>query len=672
MKRVMEFKENTEERLILAADRIREIKASNEVEGKFRFYFEREAEILLKRVEILEKMLNYEYDELSYTELYKYNREMYKYETPKEYETSFVNPRFALKELGEEVYREFCHAAYLMERSHKYLFSGDIENFVKILELYLELYSIVREKEGEAAIKSAIYSFKTDHCHAFLYEIVKSQFTPAESNAFRVIMEDDLSKPDYLYKFGLFVGEEDEKVAKYLASLSDEKIKAMAFTHVNGFIEGYKTMGMDISKKSGVKFFTHLGFERLVKEEILQFRERGLKAFSILTNEGVNRQVDYDHKNDEALYLDEAYMEHFLLTYEAVLQDFAEELAAFAGPAAIETFGEEDFDPEVKEEAIRFDAEKRKLSTAFAGKKYQIFNRFCPAEKRSFSIIAYPLPTISKDRYEEIFDDIIRINNMDNEAYRRIQQVIIDALDKGDFVHVKGRGENRTDIKVKLHELKNPEKETNFENCVADVNIPVGEVFTSPMLTGTEGILHVSSVHLNGLLYKNLSLTFRDGKVAAYSVRNFEKEEDNNKFIEENLLFHHETLPIGEFAIGTNTLAYVVGIKYDINGKLPILIAEKTGPHFAIGDTCYSMQEDHRLFNPDGKEIVAKENECSSLRKTDITKAYFNCHTDITLPYSELGEITVISKDGSQVTLLKDGRFVLSGTEELNKPLEEL
>ena len=46
---------------------------------------------------------------------------------------------------------------------------------------------------------------------------------------------------------------------------------------------------------------------------------------------------------------------------------------------------------------------------------------------------------------------------------------------RGEFVHVKGKGTNKTDIMVKMHELKNPEKETNFENCVADVNIPVGE-----------------------------------------------------------------------------------------------------------------------------------------------------------------------------------------------------
>ena len=43
-----------------------------------------------------------------------------------------------------------------------------------------------------------------------------------------------------------------------------------------------------------------------------------------------------------------------------------------------------------------------------------------------------------------------------------------------------------TDLTVQLHTLQDPEKETIFENCVADVNIPVGEVFTSPTATGDE------------------------------------------------------------------------------------------------------------------------------------------------------------------------------------------
>ena len=56
-----------------------------------------------------------------------------------------------------------------------------------------------------------------------------------------------------------------------------------------------------------------------------------------------------------------------------------------------------------------------------------------------------------------------------------------------------------------------------------------------------------------------------------------------------------------------NTTAYRVAREYGIEAKLPILIAEKTGPHFAVGDTCYSWAEDTKVYNPDGKEKTQKE-----------------------------------------------------------------
>ena len=105
---------------------------------------------------------------------------------------------------------------------------------------------------------------------------------------------------------------------------------------------------------------------------------------------------------------------------------------------------------------------------------------------------------------------------------------------------------------------------------------------------------------------------------------------------------------------------------------MPILIAEKMGPHFAVGDTCYSWSEDIKVYNPNGKEIVAKDNSISALRKEDVSKAYFHCHTDIPIPYEELKSITVVTKNGEEILLLENGRFVLEGTEILNEPLKNL
>ena len=67
---------------------------------------------------------------------------------------------------------------------------------------------------------------------------------------------------------------------------------------------------------------------------------------------------------------------------------------------------------------------------------------------------------------------------------------------------------------------------------------------------------------------------------------------------------------------------------------------------------------------------MAKDNSISILRKEDVSNAYFQCHTDITIPYEEIAEIAVVTKEGKRILLLQDGRFVLPGTEVLNEPLK--
>ena len=55
-------------------------------------------------------------------------------------------------------------------------------------------------------------------------------------------------------------------------------------------------------------------------------------------------------------------------------------------------------------------------------------------------------------------------------------------------------------------------------------------------------MLHVSKVYLNGLQFCDLKLVFDCGQVIDYSCSNFETEEENRKYIEDNILFHHPKL----------------------------------------------------------------------------------------------------------------------------------
>ena len=218
------------------------------------------------------------------------------------------------------------------------------------------------------------------------------------------------------------------------------------------------------------------------------------------------------------------------------------------------------------------------------------------------------------------------------------------------------------------------------------MNIPLGEVFTSPKLSGTEGLLNVGTVYIGEIQFKNLKLRFADGRVTSISCDNFLAElpktaseeekaaaaEAGRTLVIQEIMNGHESLPMGEFAIGTNTAAYAMAEQFGILDRLPILIVEKMGPHFAVGDTCYSWSEDSPMYNPDGKEMTARDNEVSILRKEDPSKAYFGVHTDITVPYKEIGRIDAVLPDGKKIPVIEDGRFVLPGVLELNEELDRL
>lgn len=614
-----------------------------------------------------------------------YYDELYKEILPQNYGESYANPKYAVKRFGKRYGRLLTYLAAKLNAQIFYAAEGNLLFVVMAAELLIELYNYFEEFHEYTfkECREALYSFETDNAELFLAWRAREQFDPAYTFAKDIIMEADGTDLRYLYRYGEYITENEFGIARFLQGLSEEKIKAAAENVVGGYLRGFKVMQVPLSKGQTVGLRYAIGFERIMKEVIRLLEAEGLKVASVRTAvagrharkagytvTNVNIQYDYDHRNDEGLLADKQWYVRKETALRRVYETEKEVLSLYAGPLVLETFGERLPLPENAEEAIQLDKRQQRLKVESTGRLGAMVEQYIPSDQTSFTIVAYPLPSIG-EKFEEIFEETMRLNQLDNEVYRKVQQCIIDALDKATEVRVTGRGKNRTDLTVHLWKLNDPEKETIFENCTADVNIPAGEVFTSPVLKGTDGTLHVTSVFLGSTEYKNLEIVFKDGMTTDYSCENYASGEENEKFIKENLLKNHDRLPLGEFAIGTNTIAYTMGKKFGIAEVLPILIAEKTGPHFAIGDTCYSHSEDHKVYNPDGKEIVARTNECAELRHTEPEKAYFHCHTDITIPYDELGEIIALCEDGTKITIIKDGRFVLPGTELLNEALEE-
>ena len=693
----MEEREILQERLELALLRIREI-PGEDFQGAellpWKEYFTTVAKFLLLIEDTRQFLEQGKQATATRKELQQRNRALYEDILPENYENSFANPAYAVKMLGEEfgVLVSFLYTE--MRSLIGFTYEGRLDELVIRMELFSEVYAafVYEQQENHklptyAAIREILYWFVSDYADVAAEERVREKVCPENNFAAAILRTADFMDLRYLYAYGEYVGENELKMAEFMNSLPEETIHTMADTYTEGYRIGFEVTGKDLSKKAVVDVRYQLGFERMMRRALENFEKMGLQpviyraASSILYNPSIykngfysvspNRQYEFDHKDDKALFLDKMYCSRKLEVMHTAFEKYKKEARGYAGPAVVETFGEKEFEPVNKPESLKMTDEQSALLVENRTQMGQLQRQYIIEEERSFTIIAFPIPEVG-DCFEELFRETIQINTLDYKKYQRIQQTIIDALDQADHCEIKGCNGNHTDLKVNLWKLKNPAKETIFENCVADVNIPVGEVFSSPVLEGTNGVLHVTRVFLNGLEYKDLEITFENGKIQNYNCANFATEEENKAFIKENILFRHKTLPLGEFAIGTNTTAYVAAKKLGVESKMPILIAEKMGPHFAVGDTCYSHAEEVKVYNPDGKEIVARDNEVAALRSVNPSKAYFNCHTDITIPYDELAELTAVKKDGDRITIIQNGRFVLPGTEELNEPLQEL
>ncbi len=586
---------------------------------------------------------------------------------PEAYEKSLANPAKAVEVFGEELGRFVSSFSYRVSFLFREAFRCSSPAIEKWADHWLEarfagqdgFVALMKERWAEVRLdlNEKMYRETYDPSSSFYTDIALAATA------------DDLS---YLYRYGVRITENSFKTASFVNSLPGKDIKLIVETMVDGYIEGFTESGMDYSIKNSLGLAIPAGYERIVPGLISGFEKFGLKMFiRMVQGAKLNRQAAYDHRFDYALSITEEMVEKRIAVVEEVFSGMADVLGNYSGSAYLDVFGEPPFSPVLKPEACKAD---EKTSGLFNKQTQQLRitgNKYMPGDETSFEIIAFPSPEI-QGNFQEIFKDTVRLNTLSNKTYRPIQQAIIDAMDGAEYAHILGSGTNETDLKVALCPITDPEKETIFENCLASVNIPLGEVFTSPKLKGTNGLLHVEESFLRGLRFDNIRLEFKEGYVSEWSCNNFDDPERGKDYITENLFFPHKTLPLGEFAIGTNTVVYAMALKHKIMGLLPILILEKMGPHFAVGDTCYSWSEDSQKPSPvTGKTMIAVDNEKTIQRKEDPALAYTNKHTDVTLPYSSLDSISVIHPDGREVFIIKGGRFVLPGTEMLNDAIDE-
>ena len=467
--------EQYEERHVLAVGRLRGIVSEETVPEQYLSYFQDVAIFLLELENVRRKVENGEWERYSIEEMKSLNEILYSDVLEEHYASSYANPAYAAEKFGLEMGQLLSMLYAEMRSGIPYSFENRMDYLTILFELFIEVYNRFESENlpEPDEIRDIFYWYASDYCDVFLADRIMEQIDPAYSFAADIIENADLENDRYLYRFGEYITENELGTARHLRTLPEETLRKMADVYTEGYRIGFINTGKDLSKKSVVNIRYSLGFEKVIRIAIDNFRQMGLKPVIYRAASGIvtkrehhkigyygavpNWQYEYDHRQDQALFMDKRYIERRLEVMRTVYEQHREQAAQFAGPAVMETFGAKPFSPKAVPEAPSYNEEQKKLAVSYDSRSGQLTNEYIKGEERSFTIVAYPVPEIG-EKYPEIFDEVIRINTLDAKLYEKVQQTMIDALDQGEYVHVKGKGENRTDIKVKLYHLNDPEK----------------------------------------------------------------------------------------------------------------------------------------------------------------------------------------------------------------------
>ncbi len=473
----------------------------------------------------------------------------------------------------------------------------------------------------------------------------------------------------WMEEYGLPVREEERELARFLFAYDPKVLEQIGDHIADAFLHGFVSQSRQRRDRTRVRLHYCLGQEALALAVVAALEKRGLRPVvqkpGCLSHTGAWALA---HANDRAACLSGPSLEALVNAYDQAYRRHQAELLDTCGMIGIGQFGAAASTPQGALGEYHPSPERRMRLLSLENARREMEARYLAPSDLSFCKVAFPNLLVGEE-FPRVFKAFCQLNTMDSERYERVQQTLIDALDTCVGVELMGAAGNRTKLHVRLATLNNPEKQTNFLNCGGDLNIPHGELFTTPVLAGSSGVLHVREIYLKGVYFRDLLLSFEDGMMTAYGCGNFTEEEQGRAYVKEHLLQNHETLPMGEFAIGSNTLAYAIARDMNLVSRMPILLAEKMGPHIAVGDPCFARGEDAPVYNLyDGKEMTARENERTARRGEG--EVYTNVHTDITLAFDELACLDGVKADGTKISILKNGRFVLPGTEALNAPLE--
>jgi len=181
------------------------------------------------------------------------------------------------------------------------------------------------------------------------------------------------------------------------------------------------------------------------------------------------------------------------------------------------------------------DAQKRLYSVHYG----QPVHMDIRVPKTKWVVLRYPSPGMAQlaGMSTEAFEDFyFKVCTLDYSKMSRAMDPLVELMERTDRVRITGKG---TDLSFSI-------KGQKAIKCDGRLNIPDGEVYTSPVRDSVEGVLQYNTPSLyQGLTHENVRLVFKQGKIV-------EATGNLTQALKDILDTDEGARYIGEFAIGVN------------------------------------------------------------------------------------------------------------------------
>ena len=225
--------EQIKERYLLSVERIKKIQSEKTVEEKFQEFFEKTSRFILLIDEVWKKIESGEEERLNLDQRKEQNKLLYEDVLPENYNTSYGNPVYAQQQLGE-TYSKILSFLYTEVRGEiVYVFEKNLLYMTICNELFIEIYNCFEEQKQPEyeELHQIVYWYASDYADVFAADRVLDLIDPERDFATKIVMESDLSTPDYLYKYGEYVTDNEIRTAAHLNHLPEETLQKMADTY---------------------------------------------------------------------------------------------------------------------------------------------------------------------------------------------------------------------------------------------------------------------------------------------------------------------------------------------------------------------------------------------------------------------------------------------------------